>query len=416
MSDPASDSLAALRVPAFRTFMGGMFGIFLATQIQSTVLGLQVYELARATRGIGEAAWAVGLIGLSEALPFLALTLFGGWASDHYDRRVLSLWGLLGLMLGAAWLLVLNLHGAAALWPFYAVQALSGVARALFRPASQALGTELIPKDLYGNAATWRSTLFHTATVAGPAVGALLYAWKGPLWTYGVMTTCYLLGALSLLALPPRPRPEGAATSVFGGLAEGIRFVFSQQVVLAALSLDLFAVLFGGAVAMIPAFALDVLHAGPRSVGWLRAAPALGAVLMGLWLARHGMFRRAGLTLLICVGAFGLTWILFAFSPFFWLSLLLLALGGALDNVSVVLRSTLVQTYTPQALMGRVSAVNSFFIGSSNELGAFESGAAARLLGLIPSVAFGGCMTVLTVAATAWKAPALRRLRRIGEG
>ncbi len=170
MTEPASDSLAALRVPEYRTFMGGMFGVFLATQIQTTVLGLQVYELARATRGVGDAAWAVGLIGLAEAVPFLALTLFGGWASDHYDRRALSLWGLLGLVLGAAWLVQLNLVGAHALWPFYAVQGLAGVARALFRPASGALGTELIPKELYANAATWRSTLFHIATVAGPAV------------------------------------------------------------------------------------------------------------------------------------------------------------------------------------------------------------------------------------------------------
>ena len=408
-----SDSLAALRVPEYRTFMGGMFGVFLATQIQTTVLGLQVYEMARATMGVGDAAWAVGLIGLAEALPFLALTLLGGWASDHYDRRALSLWGLLGLLLGAAWLVQLNLRGAHALWPFYAVQAMAGVARALFRPASVALGTELIPKELYANAATWRSTLFHSATVAGPAVGALLYAGKGPLWTYAVMTVGYLAGLAALLSLAPRPRPRAADAAVWTSLKEGVAFVFSQQVVLAALSLDLFAVLFGGAVAMIPAFALDVLHAGPQSVGWLLAAPAAGAVLMGLWLARHGMFRRAGATLLLCVAGFGLTWILFATSKSLAFTLVLLAVGGALDNVSVVLRATLVQTYTPQALMGRVSAVNSFFIGSSNELGAFESGLAAKALGLVPSVIFGGCMTLLTVGATAWRAPQLRKLKHI---
>ncbi|HJW32620.1 MAG TPA: MFS transporter [Holophagaceae bacterium] len=413
MTEPASDSLAALRVPEYRTFMGGMFGVFLATQIQTTVLGLQVYELARATRGVGDAAWAVGLIGLAEAVPFLALTLFGGWASDHYDRRALSLWGLLGLVLGAAWLVQLNVVGAHVLWPFYAVQGLAGVARALFRPASGALGTELIPKELYANAATWRSTLFHIATVAGPAVGALLYAWKGPLWTYGVMSVCYLGGFLALLSLSPRPRPAAPTVAILASLQEGVAFVFSQQVVLAALSLDLFAVLFGGAVAMIPAFALDVLHAGPQSVGWLRAAPAVGAVLMGFWLARHGMFKRAGFTLIACVAGFGLTWICFAMSKSLGLSLVLLALGGALDNVSVVLRATLVQTYTPQALMGRVSAVNSFFIGSSNELGAFESGLAAKALGLVPSVIFGGCMTLLTVGATAWRAPKLRNLKHI---
>jgi MFS family permease len=413
MTEPTSDSLAALRIPEYRTFMGGMFGVFLATQIQTTVLGLQVYELARATRGVGDAAWAVGLVGLSEAVPFLALTLFGGWASDHYDRRALSLWGLLGLQLGAVWLVALNLSGAQALWPFYAVQALGGVARALFRPASGALGTELVPKDLYANAATWRSTLFHIATVAGPACGAGLYAWKGPLWTYGVMTACYLAGLTALLGLAPRPRPAGGGGPILTSLKEGVAFVFSQQVVMAALSLDLFAVLFGGAVAMIPAFALDFLHVGKAGVGILRAAPALGAVLMGFWLARHGMFKRAGATLLLCVAGFGLTWVAFALSQSFALSFGLLLLGGALDNVSVVLRATLVQTYTPQALMGRVSAVNSFFIGSSNELGAFESGLAAKLLGLVPSVVFGGCMTLLTVGATAWAAPQLRKLKQI---
>jgi len=227
------------------------------------------------------------------------------------------------------------------------------------------------------------------------------------------MTAGYLGGFAALLSLAPRPRPAAPATAIFDSLKEGVAFVFSQQVVLAALSLDLFAVLFGGAVAMIPAFALDVLHAGPQSVGWLRAAPAAGAVLMGLWLARHGMFNRAGLTLIACVAGFGLTWILFATSKSLGFSLLLLAIGGALDNVSVVLRATLVQTYTPQALMGRVSAVNSFFIGSSNELGAFESGLAAKLFGLVPSVVFGGCMTLLTVGATAWRAPQLRKLKHI---
>ena len=410
-----ADSFAALRFPEFRVFMGGMSGVFLATQIQSTVLGIQVYQLVRATGSIGEAALAVGYIGLAEALPFLALTLVGGWASDRMDRRRLCLISHLGILGAGLALVVLNLGPVQTLWPFYAVQALAGLARAFFRPASVALGTELLPKTHYANAATWRSMMFHTATVAGPALGALVYAQFGPFATYGLMSIFLLLGLVSLLRLSPRPRPqpEGGGVRLGAGLAEGIRFVFRSPILLSALSLDLFAVLFGGAIAMIPAFALDVLHVGTQGVGILRAAPALGAVLMGLVLARRGMFPQAGKTLLWCVALFGLTWIGFAVSPYFILSLVLLVVGGALDNVSVVLRGTMVQTFTPQEMMGRVSAVNSFFIGSSNELGAFESGVAARFLGLVPSLVFGGGMTLFTVAITAWRAPELRRLDRI---
>ncbi len=413
MSAPTHDAFAALRIPSYRLMMTGLTGVFLSTQIQTTVLGLQVYELTRRTSDVGEAAWQVGLIGLAEAIPFLSLTLFGGWASDQWDRRLLSALGLLGLFAGAVWLVISNVGGATSTWPLLGAQALGGAARAVLRPASAALGAELVPPALYANAATWRTNLFHGTTIGGPAVGALLYTSIGPLWTYALLLLGYAGGFVAVLRIPPTGRVPPPPTPVFESLREGVRFVFATPLLLGALSLDLFAVLFGGATALIPAFALDVLHSGEQSVGLLRAAPAVGALLMGVWLARHGMHRRAGPVLLACVAAFGVTWVGFAFSPWLWLSALLLAAGGALDNVSMVLRATLVQTCTPPQLMGRVSAVNGFFIGSSNELGAFESGAAARLLGLVPSVVVGGLLTVATVAVTAVACPPLRRLDRV---
>jgi len=249
--------------------------------------------------------------------------------------------------------------------------------------------------------------------VLGPALGGVLIAAGGPRLAYGVVLALTAVGLAMLGAIAPRARPPVARGRLLDELADGVRFVFRQPLLLGAMSLDLFAVLFGGATALLPVFARDVLAVGEVGFGFLRAAPAAGSVLMSLALARVGELRRAGPALLRSVGLFGLTWIAFALSRSYALSLALLAVGGALDAVSVVLRTTLMQTFTPQEKMGRVAAVSSFFIGSSNELGAFESGVAARLLGLVPSVVLGGAMTLLTVAGVAWRAPALRRLGRI---
>jgi MFS family permease len=403
------DPYASLRHREFRAFLASMGTVFVATQIQSTVLGWQVFALT------GDPL-SLGLVGLAEALPFLALTLVGGWAADRVDRRRLSLLGLAAVGASGAWLLALSLGTPRSALPFYAAQALAGVGRAFFRPASVALGAELVPRADYHNAASWRSSVFHAAMVAGPAAGGALIALGNPRLAYAVVAALTLAGLAGLAAIAPRPRPATPAGGLAGGLSDGVRFVFGQPVLLGALSLDLFAVLFGGATALLPVFAREVLGVGEVGFGFLRAAPAVGSVATSLALARLGHFRRAGRALLWSVAFFGLTWIAFALSRSYALSLALLALGGALDNVSVVLRSTLVQTLTPQDKMGRVAAVNSFFIGSSNELGAFESGVAARLLGTVPSVIFGGAMTLLTVGAVAWKAPALRRLERIGPG
>jgi MFS family permease len=299
--------------------------------------------------------------------------------------------------------------------PIYGIIFLTGIVRAFYRPANVALGTDLLPKEHYANGSTWRVSIFHGGMVIGPAVGGLVYAWRGPMAAHAIVLVLLLVGFTGLFPIrylpkPVRPR-EG---SIFASLGEGLRFVFSQRLLLGAISLDLFAVLFGGAVAVLPVFAKEILQVGPQGLGALRAAPAVGSVLMGISMAHLPPLRRAGRTLLICVAGFGVATITFALSRNFLFSLLMLAASGAMDNVSVVLRSTLLQSLTPEHMLGRVSSVNQVFIGSSNEIGAFESGLAASLLGLVPSVVFGGCMTLLVVAGTAWKVPELRKMDRIG--
>jgi MFS family permease len=403
------DPYASLRLPEYRDFLVAMAAVFVATQIQSAVLGWQVYALT------GDPL-SLGLVGLSEAVPFLALTLVGGWAADRVDRRRLAVASLLTVAASGLALLALSLTAPRTVLPFYAAQALAGVGRAFFRPATSALGTELVPREHYLNAATWRSSILHSTMVVGPALGGGLIAVGGPTVAYASVIVLSGVGLVALVAIRPRPRSPAGPGHLVADLADGIRFVLRHPLLLGAMSLDLFAVLFGGATALLPVFARDVLHVGAVGFGFLRAAPAAGSVVMSVALARAGPFRRAGAALLWCVAFFGVSWIAFALSTSYALSVVLLAIGGALDSVSVVLRSTLIQLETPPEKMGRVAAVNSFFIGSSNELGAFESGVAARLLGTVPSVVFGGTMTLVTVGLVAWRAPTLRRLRALGAG
>jgi MFS family permease len=405
----AHDPYAALRFREYRSFLVAAAAVQVATQIQSAVLGWQVYALTRDPLSLG-------LVGLAEAGPFLALTLVGGWAADRMDRRTLSLASILTLGASGLALLALSAAGVGTAVPLYAAQALAGVGRAFLRPATQALSTELVPREHYLNAATWRTTSFHLTQVVGPAIGGGIIAIGGPAAAYAVVVVLSAVGLAGLLRVARRPRTPAGPGKILAELGDGIGFVFRHPLLLGALSLDLFAVLFGGATALLPVFAKDVLGVGAVGFGFLRAAPAVGSVAMSIALARSGPFRRAGPALLWSVTFFGVSWIAFALSRSYQLSLVLLAIGGALDSVSVVLRHTLVQMETPQDKMGRVAAVNGFFIGSSNELGAFESGVAARLLGTVPSVVFGGMMTLVTVAVVAWRAPALRRLRGLGEG
>ena len=407
----AHDPYAVLRFPDFRRFVGSVLVLTVATQIQAVVVGWQVYALTKD-------ALSLGLVGLAEALPFIGIALLAGHVADRVNRRRVVALATMVMVGCAAALLVLTLTpGAFAggrVWPIYGVIFVSGVARSFLQPARQALGAELVPRELYPNAVAWRSSVWQLAAVAGPAIGGLLYGFAGPAAAYGVVLAlvCVALGAILLLRYAGAARPS-AEESVTESLGAGIRFLRGEPVLLGAITLDLFSVLFGGATALLPIFAADILHAGPEGLGLLRAAPSVGAVVTSLVLAHRRPLGRAGATLLTYVALFGLTMIGFGLSRSFALSATLLALSGAVDMVSVVIRSTLLQISTPEGLLGRVSSVNQIFIGSSNEIGAFESGVAARLMGTVPSVVFGGTVTLLVVAVTAWRVPELRRLGRL---
>lgn len=401
---------ASLAVPDFRRLISAHATLTVAREAQIVVVGWQVYELTNDPLSLG-------LIGLAEALPFIAIALYAGHVADRATRRTIAIGGTFALLVSAIALLLLTVTpgaiDASRVWPVYLVVALSATARSFMRPAIFALSAEVLPRELYPNAVAWRTSMWHLAAVAGPAMGGLLYGFNGAALAYGAVIVAMAAALVILLTLAHRARPVVVDDLPIGeSLKTGIRFVLREPILLAAMTLDLFAVLFGGAVALLPAFA-TLLSAGPEGLGILRAAPALGSIVIGLVVAHRAPMRRAGPALLGSVAGFGVCIIAFALSRSFWLSFALLVLSGAFDNVSVVIRSTLLQTRTPAHLLGRVSAVNQIFIGSSNEIGAFESGVAARFLGLVPSVLFGGCMTLLIVALTAWRMPSLRRLRSL---
>jgi MFS family permease len=405
------DPYAALRIPNFRWFIASLLAMTVATQIQAVVVAWQIYALTHDPLSLG-------LIGLAEAVPFIGCALFAGHLADRHDRLRISLAALLVLLLCS-----LSLFGFAfrpgvitqqRVWPIYLVIFCSGIARSFLQPARSALGAELVPRRLYPNAVTWRSSTWQFAEVVGPAIGGLVYGFGSARAAYGVDAGLMAVGLLSLAWMRhARARSPASAESFRQSLATGLRFVMAQKVVLGALTLDLFSVLFGGAVALLPVFAAEILHVGPQGLGILRAAPAVGAVLMSLVLAHRPPLQRAGRTLLVSVALFGLCMIGFGLSRHFFLSTGLLALSGMADTVSVVVRSTLLQVLTPDHLLGRVSSVNAIFIGSSNELGAFESGTAARLIGTVPAVVLGGVATLVVVGIIALKVPPLRRLREI---
>jgi MFS family permease len=409
---PRHDPYAALRVLNFRWFIFSLLAMTMATQIRAVVVAWQIYELTRDPL-------ALGLIGLTEAVPFIGFALVSGHVADRSNRLRVSLAALVVLLLCSLLLLGFTLEPQFLtkdrVWPIYLVIFCSGIARSFLQPARAALGAELVPRELYPNAITWRSSTWQLAEVVGPAIGGLIYGFASAGAAYGVDAALMVVGVLSLARLRhSRPRAVPKGESFIQSLMTGVRFVRRQRVILGALTLDLFSVLFGGAVALLPVFAAEILHVGPEGLGVLRAAPAVGAVLMSLILAHRPPLKRAGPTLLISVALFGLSMIGFGLSRHFFLSIGFLALSGMVDTVSVVVRSTLLQVLTPDHLLGRVSAVNAIFIGSSNELGAFESGLAARLIGTVPSVVLGGVATLLVVALTAIKVPQLRRLGEIG--
>jgi sugar phosphate permease len=401
---------AALRIPDFRRLLLSHGTLTLAREAQIVVVGWQVFALT------GDPL-TLGLIGLAEALPYIAVALYAGHMADRTERRTLGVAGTFALVMSAVALLLLTLIPGAItatrVWPVYAVVALSATARSFMRPAVFALSAQVVPRELYPNAVAWRTSTWHFAAVAGPAAGGVAYGFAGPAAAYGGVIAVMTISLAVIVTVSERSRPQVEEREPLAeSLKAGIRFVWNDPLLLAAMTLDLFAVLFGGAVALLPAFA-SLLEAGPEGLGILRAAPAAGAILTGFVIAHRPPMRRAGPALLLSVAMFGVCMIGFALSRSFWLSFALLFASGVVDNVSVVIRSTLLQTRTPEHLLGRVAAVNQIFIGSSNEIGAFESGVAARLLGVVPSVLFGGTMTLLVVAITAWRAPGLRKLQTL---
>ena len=418
-SAPAHDPYAALRVPDYRRLVSARVLFTIASQIQGVVVGWQIYELTHNPL-------ALGLIGLAEAIPSIAVSLYAGHVADSVPRKRIIVPSMVVLFLCSLSLFLLAQPAGAALFAgqqvaalplyvfmLYVVLFVSGIARGFLGPAVFSFMPQLLPeRGLLSNAVTWNSTSWQAAAVLGPAMGGLLFARLGKSVAYGtdaglMLLSLLLFASIASRALPPR---EGERLNLSESIWSGVKFIFANQIVLAALSLDLFAVLFGGAVALLPIFAKDILATGPDGLGYLRAAPAVGSVLMAVWLTFSPMKKGAGRKLLWAVAGFGLATIAFALSRSFALSLFLLFLTGVFDSVSVVVRSTLIHTYTPEYMKGRVSAVNNIFIGSSNEIGSFESGAAAKLMGTVPSVVFGGLMTLLVVAFTSWRADKLRRL------
>ncbi|MGH7604018.1 MAG: MFS transporter [Gemmatimonadaceae bacterium] len=401
------DPYVSLRNPNFLWYVASTVALTLGTQIQATVVAWQVYALTKDPLSLG-------LVGLAEALPFIAAALYAGHIADRHNRKSLSLIAIGIQVACAAALLIVTLRSdrflTGRVWPIFVVVSASGLARSFLQPARTALGAEIVPRETYTNAVTWRSSLWQFAAVVGPAIGGIIYGFSGAKLAYILEAILCAIALILFTRIGYTRHPRVADEGTIGqNLTIGIRFLLTQRELLGAQLLDLFSVFFGGAPALLPIFTSDILHAGPQALGVLRAAPAAGAVLISVLLV-HRKLRRAGPTLFLCVAGFGASWILFALSRSFWLSLALLVISGMLDNVSVVIRSTLLTLRTPQHLLGRVSAVSQIFIGSSNEIGSFESGVAAKLLGTVRSVIFGGVVTLGVVGITAWRIPPLRRL------
>jgi len=399
-------ALQLLARPGFSLVLAYRIFAMLSYQIVAVTVGWHIYEVTRNP-------FSLGLIGLAEVLPFFCVAPFAGYLVDHLPRRRLGMVACSGLVMTALVLTAvaqgwLPFHGV---WPIYAAIALTGMVRAFLSPIYNALFARVLERTQYARGAGLGAVVFQAGMVAGPALGGVLVAWGGKGVAYGVAVGVSLiaLGCLAALRVS-EPVHTGPAAPIFKSIAEGGRFVLGNRIMVGAMALDMFSVLLGGVVAMLPAFLHEILHHGPEGLGVLRAAPALGSVCVGLWLARRPLQRNAGRVLLFAVAGFGLCVIGFGLSSNFWLSAAILLFYGAFDGVSVVVRSTILQLATPEEMRGRVSSINGIFISSSNELGAFYAGTMAKLLGLVPAVVLGGFAVLSVAGITAWKNPTLRRL------
>ena len=408
----SEDSRLAGRVafthPNFVLFQLARFTSVIATEMQSVAVGWQVYEITKRPLDLG-------LIGLAQFFPAILLFLVSGHAADRFDRRKLLIACHCGFASCFGLLLWQAIRGVHSVYPIYVVMVLVGVVRSFTGPVTRAILPQLVPDEHFPNAVAWAATVFQSATILGPALGGVVYAaFRGPVAVYaGAMASAAAAAVFTLrihLRAKPRPREEMNLKTVLAGL----RYIWRQKLVLGSISLDLFAVLLGGAVALLPVYAREILKTGPWGLGLLRCAPGVGAAAMAILLAHRPLRRKMGSTLLWCVGAYGVFTILFGISRSLLLSMIALALVGASDMVSVIIRATFLQLGTPDEMRGRVNAVDMIFIGASNQVGQFESGVTAQWFGTVPAVLLGGVGAILVTVLWAWLFPELRKAEDVG--
>ena len=393
--------------PDLALYQVARFFIVAALEMQSVAVGWQVYEITRRPLDLG-------LVGLAQFLPGIFLFLVAGHAADRHDRRRLLNICYCGFILCSGLLLVLTVQGLRSVHLVYLVLLLLGVVRSFNWPASRALLPQLVPAEYFSKAVAWNATTFQAATILGPAIGGVLYAAaRGPGVVYGTATMASAVALAATLRIQSKSQTHPAEEMSLHTVMAGFRYVWREKVVLGSISLDMFAVLLGGAVALLPVYASEILRTGPWGLGLLRSAPGVGAAVMAIFLARLPIRGRAGLIMLWCVAGFGVFTILFGISRSLTLSLVALLLVGATDMVSVIIRATFVQFATPDAMRGRVNAVDMLFIGASNELGEFESGLTAHWFGTVPAVVLGGVGTLVVIALWAWLFPELRRVDQL---
>ena len=408
------DSLQILKQKEFTLFLAARFFITLAIQMQMSTIYLQMYyEYYRGDE------LALGLIGLAEIIPFILVSFFSGHVADVVSRRKILLLGCVALFIGSSFLWAFSsnlfpIFKTAGVVALFSVVLSFGIIRSFLSAATQPFMSQLTERSLYSQAATWNTTVWHTGAILGPVLAGVIYGYKNGNhadWCYAINCVLFLLTIVFYFLIKPKAIPaKEKKETLLESISSGLKFVYNNNMILSALSLDMFAVLFGGAVAIIPAFTDKILHLGPEAYGLLRTAPAIGAVITSFFLAFKQPGKRAGFDLLWTVAGFGVCTILFALCTNYWLAFAMLFLTGAFDNVSVVIRQTVLQLMTPDNMRGRVSAVNNIFVGSSNEIGAFESGAVAKLMGLVPSIIFGGGMTVVVVRIINKLNPELKKL------
>lgn len=401
------DPYAALRYREFRSYLGMRFFFTFAYQMQAVIIGFHIYHLTKDPL-------ALGLVGLCEAIPAICIALYGGYVADKSEKRGLLLKIFIGVFLCSVVMLIAT---SSQMHPYVPVSYIIpimytmvfgiGIARGFFSPATFSLMAQIIPKELYPNSTTWNSSSYMMASILGPAAGGLIYGFYGITITYSIILLFIFISLVCIFFLKSHPPTYIPKESILKSLSQGVNFVFKSKMMLGAMSLDLFSVFFGGAVALLPVFANDILKVGSEGLGFMRAAASGGAVLTMLVMTKFSPMNKPWRNLLIAVVGFGTSIICYGLSKNFYLTLIFLFLEGSFDSISVIIRSTIMQLLTPDDMRGRVSAVNSMFIGSSNEIGAFESGLTAKLMRTVPAVVFGGCMTILVAGITYTKTKSL---------